>query len=141
MKFRVDRDQFADAVAWAGRTVPARPATPMLSGLRLEVTDGAQSRLSIASYDYEVSGRVEVDADVVDAGVSLVNGRLLVDIARSLPGGNGPFKGAPLTWWRSAVGIGSARPLRAASRVGISRFFLRKNMILLTYRLRDLTYI
>ena len=85
MKFRVDRDQFADAVAWAGRTVPARPATPMLSGLRLEVSDGAQSRLSIASYDYEVSGRVEVDADVVDAGVSLVNGRLLVDIARSLP--------------------------------------------------------
>lgn len=85
MKFRVDRDQFADAVAWAGRTVPARPALPMLSGLRLEVSEGAGSRLSIASYDYEVSGRVEVDADVEGGGVSLVNGRLLVDIARSLP--------------------------------------------------------
>lgn len=85
MKFRVDRDQFADAVAWAGRTVPARPALPMLSGLRLEVTEGAGSRLSIASYDYEVSGRVDVDADVAEGGVSLVNGRLLVDIARSLP--------------------------------------------------------
>jgi DNA polymerase III subunit beta len=85
VKFRVDRDQFADAVAWAGRTVPARPALPMLSGLRLEVTEGSESRLSIASYDYEVSGRVEVDADVADSGVSLVNGRLLVDIARSLP--------------------------------------------------------
>jgi DNA polymerase-3 subunit beta len=85
VKFRVDRDQFADAVAWAGRTVPARPALPMLSGLRLEVSEGAGSRLSIASYDYEVSGRVEVDADVEGGGVSLVNGRLLVDIARSLP--------------------------------------------------------
>jgi DNA polymerase-3 subunit beta len=85
VKFRVERDKFADAVAWAGRTVPARPALPMLSGLRLEVTDGAESRLSIASYDYEVSGRVEVDADVLEGGVSLVNGRLLVDIARSLP--------------------------------------------------------
>ncbi len=85
MKFRVDRDQFADAVAWAGRTVPARPALPMLSGLRLEASEGSGSRLSIASYDYEVSGRVEVEADVAGAGVSLVNGRLLVDIARSLP--------------------------------------------------------
>lgn len=85
MKFRVDRDQFADAVAWAGRTVPTRPALPMLSGLRLEAVDGSESALSIASYDYEVSGRVEVSADVIESGVSLVNGRLLVDIARSLP--------------------------------------------------------
>lgn len=85
MKFRVDRDQFADAVAWAGRTVPTRPALPMLSGLRLECLDGQDPKLSIASYDYEVSGRVEIVADVADPGVSLVNGRLLVDIARSLP--------------------------------------------------------
>lgn len=85
MKFRVDRDQFADAVAWAGRTVPARPATPMLSGLRLEAADGAASHLGISSYDYEVSGRVEVVADVATPGVSLVNGRLLVDIAKALP--------------------------------------------------------
>ncbi len=85
MKFRVDRDQFADAVAWAGRTVPARPALPMLSGLRLEVLADPEPHLSIASYDYEVSGRVEVVADVASPGVSLVNGRLLVDIARALP--------------------------------------------------------
>lgn len=85
MKFRVDRDQFADAVAWAGRTVPSRPALPMLSGLRLACSDDVEPRLSIASYDYEVSGRVEVVADVVDSGVALVNGRLLVDIAKALP--------------------------------------------------------
>ena len=85
MKFRVDRDQFADAVAWAGRTVPTRPALPMLSGLRLEGIEGSEPRLSIASYDYEVSGRVEVVADVAEGGVALVNGRLLVDIAKALP--------------------------------------------------------
>jgi DNA polymerase-3 subunit beta len=85
VKFRIDRETFADAVQWAGRTVPARPALPMLSGLRLESVDGADSRLSIASYDYEVSGRVEAVADVAEAGVALVNGRLLVDIARALP--------------------------------------------------------
>ena len=42
MKFRVDRDQFADAVAWAGRTVPTRPPLPLLSGLRLECTDAPE---------------------------------------------------------------------------------------------------
>ena len=57
----------------------------MLSGLRLECVDGAEPRLAIASYDYEVSGRVEIVADVEDPGVALVNGRLLVDIARALP--------------------------------------------------------
>jgi DNA polymerase-3 subunit beta len=85
VKFRIDREVFADAVQWAGRTVPSRPALPMLSGLRLEALDGADARVSIASYDYEVSGRVEAVADVAGPGVALVNGRLLVDIARALP--------------------------------------------------------
>lgn len=85
MRFRVDRDQFADAVAWAGRTVPARPSMPMLSGLHLQVSDGPEATLSIASFDFTVSGRVELPADVEEPGVSLVNGRLLVDIAKALP--------------------------------------------------------
>ena len=85
MKFRVDRDQFSDAVSWAGRTVPSRPAQPLLSGLRLECTVEPEPRLSITSYDYEVSGRVELGADVGEPGVTLVNGKLLVDIARALP--------------------------------------------------------
>jgi DNA polymerase III subunit beta len=85
VKFRVDREQFADAVSWAGRTVPARPAQPLLSGLRLECTEAPDARLSITSFDYDVSGRVEISADVSDPGVTLVNGKLLVDIARALP--------------------------------------------------------
>lgn len=85
LKFRADRDRFAEAVAWAGRTVPARPTAPMLSGLRLEAVTEPRPCLRIESYDFEVSGRAEIAADVVAAGVALVNGRLLVDIAKSLP--------------------------------------------------------
>lgn len=86
MKFHVEREQFADAVAWAGRTVPTRPSMPMLAGLRVaaEVSDGA-GMLVLSSFDLEVSGRIEVAADVEETGVALVNGRLLVDIAKSLP--------------------------------------------------------
>ena len=36
MKFRVERDVFADAVAWAARTLPVRPSAPVLTGLLIE---------------------------------------------------------------------------------------------------------
>src|SRR3954447_18703045 len=82
MKFRVERDALAEAVAWAARSLPARPTVPVLAGLLLE---GTTSGLVISSFDYEVSGRVDLDADVQDQGRALVSGRLLADITRSLP--------------------------------------------------------
>lgn len=82
MKFRVERDALADAVAWAARTLPSRPSLPILAGLLLEA-DG--SGLVVSSFDYETSSRVEVSADVNQPGRALVSGRLLADIGRSLP--------------------------------------------------------
>ena len=82
MKFRVERDVLAEAVAWAARSLPARPPVPVLAGLMLDASGG---RLVLSSFDYEVSARVEVAADVSDPGVALVSGRLLADISRSLP--------------------------------------------------------
>lgn len=82
MKFRLDRDALADSVAWAARTLPSRPSMPMLAGLLVEAEG---SGLTLSSFDYEVSGRVAVPADVDEPGRVLVSGRLLADIARSLP--------------------------------------------------------
>lgn len=82
MKFRLERDVLADAVAWTARTLPARPTSPMLAGLLVEV---GESGVTLSSFDYEVSGRVSVAADVDEPGTVLVSGRLLADIARSLP--------------------------------------------------------
>ena len=36
MKFRVERDVLAEAVAWTARSLPARPPVPVLAGLLLE---------------------------------------------------------------------------------------------------------
>ena len=36
VKFRVDRDVLADAVAWAARSLPVRPSVPVLAGLLIE---------------------------------------------------------------------------------------------------------
>lgn len=82
MKFRVERDVLADAVAWAARTLPSRPTLPVLAALRVQA-DGDAVR--VAGYDHEVFGEVAFDADVADGGVGLVSGKLLADITRSLP--------------------------------------------------------
>ena len=84
MRFRVERDVLAEAVGWTARTLPARPPVPVLAGVLLEA-DGAGS-LHLSSFDYEVSARIEVPAEVGEPVRALVSGRLLADIARSLPG-------------------------------------------------------
>jgi len=84
VKFRVERDVLADAVAWAARSLPARPPVPVLAGLMLDASE-ATGGLVLSSFDYEVSARVEISADITEPGVALVSGRLLADISRSLP--------------------------------------------------------
>ena len=82
MRFVVERDVLAEAVAWVARSLPTRPVLPVLSGLLLQA---AADGLSLACYDYEVSARIRVPADVAEAGTALVPGRLLAEITRSLP--------------------------------------------------------
>jgi DNA polymerase III subunit beta len=84
--FRVERDVLAEAVAWAARSLPARPPVPVLAGLMLAADTDTAGRIVLSSFDYEVSARVEIAADVSEPGVALVSGRLLADISRSLPG-------------------------------------------------------
>lgn len=82
MKVRVERDVLADSVAWAARTLPSRPSLPVLAGLVLTATDAG---LVLSSFDQEVSSRVDVPADVLVPGTTLVSGSLLRDISRALP--------------------------------------------------------
>jgi DNA polymerase-3 subunit beta len=84
MKFRVERDVFAEAVAWAARSLPVRPPVPVLAGLLLEVTD-SPAGLALSSFDYEVSANAQIDVSAAEAGRALVSGRLLAEISRSLP--------------------------------------------------------
>ncbi len=83
MKFRVERDVLAEAVTWVARGLPARPPVPVLAGLLLEADEAGT--LTLSAFDYEVSARVTVAADVAESGSVLVLGRLLADISRNLP--------------------------------------------------------
>ena len=82
MRFVVERDALAEAVAWIARSLPSRPVLPVLSGLLLQAAAGG---LTLSCFDYEVSARISIDADVAEPGTVLVPGRLLAEITRSLP--------------------------------------------------------
>jgi DNA polymerase-3 subunit beta len=82
VKFRVERDALAEAVAWAARSLASRPTLPVLAGLLLSV-DGDQ--LSVSGFDLEASTEVDLEVTAGAAGQALVSGRLLADITRALP--------------------------------------------------------
>lgn len=83
MKFHLDRGVLADAVSWATRTLPVRPAMPILQGVRIVASPSGELQLS--TFDYEVSAQITIAAEVEQAGEVLVQGRMLSDIVRALP--------------------------------------------------------
>lgn len=103
MKFHVNRDVFSEAVSFAVKLLPQRTTQPILSGVLLEAVDGA---LVLSSFDYEVSSRTEIAAEVDETGTALVSGRLLADIASRLP--NAPVQFST-DEGRIQVSCGSAR--------------------------------
>ncbi len=88
MKFTVGREALGEGVAFVSRALPARPVVPVLSGILLDATPGA---VTLSCFDYEVSARVTVAAEVAETGRALVPGRLLAEITRSLPAGPAEF--------------------------------------------------
>jgi len=82
MKISVNKDVFSEAVSFAVRLLPQRPTQPLLSGVLIEAVNEG---ITISSFDYEVSSRTRIKADVEETGKVLVSGRLLNEIANRLP--------------------------------------------------------
>lgn len=82
MKFQVNKDIFSEAVTFAVKLLPQRTTLPILTGVLIRAEG---SNVSISSFDYEVSARTQVQADVSSEGIVLVSGRLLAEIASRLP--------------------------------------------------------
>ncbi len=83
LKFRLVREDFAEAVAWVARSLPSRPpSNPVLAGVLIT---GSDDGLTIAAFDFDVSAEVQVPAEIASPGTVLVSGRLLSDITRALP--------------------------------------------------------
>ena len=83
MRFRVERDVLADAVTWTARSLPTRPPVPVLAGVRIEAD--ATGTIELSSFDYEVSARSQIPADVSEPGVVLVSGQLIAYVDGGAP--------------------------------------------------------
>ncbi|PZQ66313.1 MAG: DNA polymerase III subunit beta, partial [Cutibacterium acnes] len=82
MEIRLERDVMAEAVAWAARSLPNRPTVPILAGLLVRAEGDS---VVMSASDNETSAQITLSAQVDEPGESLVSGKLLADIARSLP--------------------------------------------------------
>ncbi len=87
MRFQANRDIFSEAVSFAVKLLPQRTTLPILSGVLIEATE---TGLILSSFDYEVSARTEIPAEVEETGKVLVSGRLLAEIASRMP--NAPVR-------------------------------------------------
>src|SRR5690606_35446208 len=83
MKFAVDRDVLADAVAWTARAVPTRPPVPVLAGVLIDAS--ADGTVTLASVAHEVPAPAALPPAVGRGGSLLVSGRLLRELAHALP--------------------------------------------------------
>jgi DNA polymerase III subunit beta len=84
LRITLSRDDLASGLGIVSRATSTRTAVLVLGGIQLRAEAG---RLHLAATDMEVSLRSHVDAQVAEEGTVVVPGRLLLDIARSLPEG------------------------------------------------------
>jgi len=82
LRITVSKDELSSKLAIVARGVSTRTAVLVLGGIQLRAEGG---QLFLAATDMEVSLRSTVEAQVSGEGTVVVPGRLLLDIARSLP--------------------------------------------------------
>jgi DNA polymerase III subunit beta len=83
LKTTVARDELIRQLAIVSRAASTRTTVQVLAGILLRAESGS---LQLSATDMEISLRSSLEADVGEEGAIVVPGRLLVDIARSLPG-------------------------------------------------------
>ncbi len=82
LRITVSKDELATKLATVARGVSTRTTVLVLGGIQLRAEAG---QLHLAATDMEVSLRAVVEAQVSGEGTVVVPGKLLLDIARSLP--------------------------------------------------------
>ncbi|APT91585.1 DNA polymerase III subunit beta [Corynebacterium phocae] len=82
VSFRVSKDDFSDAVSWVARNLPTKVTQPVLRAMIINADDQG---VELSGFDYEVSTRVRIPAEIETPGRIAVAGKLISDIVSSLP--------------------------------------------------------
>jgi DNA polymerase III subunit beta len=83
LKITCSRDELVRQLAIVSRAASTRTTVQVLAGILLRAEEG---KLQLAATDMELSLRTSLDAGVDTEGAVVVPGKLLVDLARLLPG-------------------------------------------------------
>src|SRR5918994_6656053 len=83
LKINCSRDELIRQLAIVSRAASTRTAVQVLAGILLRSEGG---KLDLSATDMEISLRTGLDAEVASEGAVVVPGKLLVDLARLLPG-------------------------------------------------------
>jgi len=76
------QDDLVSALSIAEKALPSKPVMPILNGI-LITTENENIRLR--STDTEISIDTMLNGNILEKGAAVLNGRLFIDIARSLP--------------------------------------------------------
>lgn len=76
--FTMDASTLASVAAWVSRVCPAKPVTPILGGILVDVDEG---EIRLTAYDYETAASATVPTMLATPGRMLVSGRLLSAVA------------------------------------------------------------
>ena len=82
VSFRVAKDDFEGAVSWVARSLPSKVTQPILRAMLIKVDEDG---LELAGFDYEVSTRVRIPAEIENPGTIAVAGKLIAGIVAVLP--------------------------------------------------------
>ena len=82
MKFSVSRETFLARLSIVARAASTRSAIQTLAGVLIKLEDG---RAELQATDTDLGIRAGFEADIAAEGSVVVPGRLLLDVARSLP--------------------------------------------------------
>lgn len=104
VSFRVAKDDFQGAVSWVARSLPSKVTQPILRAMLIKVTEDG---LELAGFDYEVSTRVRIPAEIENPGTIAVAGKLIAEIVAVLP--NKPVDIRVVDGSKALLSCGSSR--------------------------------
>ena len=83
MKFTCSQQTMTKALNTVSKAVSNRTTLPVLKGILLEAKN--DGKLVMSASDLEISIRKEIDAEIIEAGRTVVGSKLFSDIVRKLP--------------------------------------------------------
>ena len=83
MRFKCEKMDLVDALSKAERALPSRAVVPITEGIKV-TADNGQVKLAATDINLRIESVVD-GADVIENGEAVLDGRLLISLAKSLP--------------------------------------------------------